>query len=158
MIAVAPVLSIVHRRMTERGGKQAELSRKYTSCLPALLSCFRVVVQSDNLEADGTAPSAAELEPEPSIHSTGSDADARQLHAASTLTALIDFVKKAAILANEQERKLEQTDGVGPGQQLTATSDEEVHLARYLLIRFCLSLLGAKEHFQSTVSAMVARF
>jgi hypothetical protein len=139
VIAVAPVLSVVHCRMAERGGKQADLSRKYASCLPVLLSCFRVVVQGAASDSDGGGLNA--VEPEPSADSNESDADVLQLHAASTLAALAEFVKQAAVLANVRE--LEQTAGENVAE--AKACDDEVHLVRYLLVRFCLGLLGANE-------------
>ncbi len=136
VIAVAPVLSIVHHRMAERGGRQADLSRKYPSCLPVLLSCYRAIVQGEVGETD-------ELEPEPSADSNGSDADV--LHGASALTAVVEFVKDAAVHVNAIAIQLgQQTAATADGSTVeSAASDDEVHLVRYLLVRFCLALLGA---------------
>lgn len=145
VIAVAPVLSVVHRRMAERGGRQADLSRKYASCLPVLLSCFRVVVQGAASDSDDDGLNA--VEPEPSV--SESDADVLQLHGASTLAALAEFVKQAAVLANERVRELEQQTAGGNAAEAKAC-DDEVHLVRYLLVRFCLGLLGANENAQSS--------
>eukprot|EP01043_Picozoa_sp_COSAG02_P029404 COSAG02_NODE_1829_length_10738_cov_4.595827_6_plen_409_part_00 len=152
VIAVAPVLSIVHHRMAERGGRNADLSRKYPSCLPVLLSCYRAIVQD---EGAANNDGLAKLEPEPSADSNGLDADVLQLHAASALTALVDFVKEAAVHANAVGLQFEQqtAGAVGGSSVELSASDDEVHLVRYLLVRFCLGLLGTNVHLQSTCRA-----
>lgn len=149
IMAIAPVLSIVHRRMAERGGRQADLSRKYTSCLPVLLACARVVAHGDGAAVDGDDGDLTQMEPEPSAETNGLDANV--LHAASTLSALGEFVKDATMLADGQHLG-QRAIGVGIVNSDVKASDDEVHLVRYLLIRFSLGLLGATKHSNSRSS------
>jgi hypothetical protein len=161
VVALAPVLSIVHRRMAERGGKQAELSTKYASCLPVLLSGFELVVQGSGTEidvADDDLGASGGLEPEPTGEDGPGDAvEMMQLQVAGTLTVLVKFVKDAVMLASardqavttgaETETETEMSRGAD-SERVKASElarEDETHLVRYLLFRFCLGMLGANQ-------------
>lgn len=130
LVALLPVLSIVNRRMAGRGGKQAELSRKYTSCLPVIIACFRCVTVGETQdEADDEDDD--EPEPEPA-----SDDDAGAGESAAASEAMIHAGTLSAVVAF-----VENGIGTSGAQQ---EAEEEAHLVRYLLLRFTLSVLGAQ--------------